>query len=106
MTAPFTIDPAALKPKRLRSDPSVSMGSQGFQVACGRAAHGGGNQPVVVVNLADGLSWLLPPALGSDVYFYTIGLTCDHVYLSGQFGGRTNIARIRLDSLGPGLPPD
>ncbi len=107
MSAPFTTDPAKLAPKRLRSDPSVAIGGQPFRVACGRAAHGGKTQPVVVVRLSDGVSWLFAPDAVPGFYADAVlGITCDHVYLFGEFGGRWNIARIRLDSLGPGLAPD
>jgi hypothetical protein len=108
MTAPFTTDPAKLLPKRLRSDPVDNMSSKQYQVRCGYAAHGGGgNGPVIVVRLVDGVSWLLPAYLPPDFgALNPIGVTCDHVYLWGQFGGRYNIARVRLDSLGPGIPPD
>ncbi len=107
MTAPFTTDPAKLASKRLRSDPSNSIAGQPFHVACGRAAHGGKLQPVVVVNVKDGTSWEIPEQPNPNFYLSTvIGLSCDHVYLLGAFGQRYNIARIRLDSLGPALPPD
>ncbi len=106
MTSPFVTDPAKLQPKRLRSDPG-GIGSQPFRVACGRAAHGGTTKPVVIVNLKDGVSWFLPQSSQPDFYLdEVIGLTCDHVYLYGQFGGRWKAARVRLDSLGPGTPPD
>ncbi len=107
MTAAFTTDPGQIAATRLRSDPNIYVNGAPFQVACGRAAHGGSKQPVLIVRLADGVSWQLPPAtpptFDADA---VLGLTCDHVYLYGQFGGRYNIARIRLDSLGPGIPPD
>lgn len=35
-----------------------------------------------------------------------IGVTCDEVFVLGRYGGVWNIARIRLDSLGPGIAPD
>jgi hypothetical protein len=106
MTAPFTSDPAALKPRRLRSDPMAGMAAAPFQVGCGYAAHGRLTAPVVVVRIADGQSWSIP-ILGSDFHLQeTIGVTCDHVYALAEIGGRWNVARIRLDSLGPGVPPD
>ncbi len=107
LSSPFTTDPAKLVPKRLRSDPSGSIGGQAFRVACGRAAHGGKIFPVIIVRLSDGVSWTLPPSSQPDFYINdVIGLTCDHVYVYGEFGGRWNVARVKLDSLGPGMPPD
>jgi hypothetical protein len=35
-----------------------------------------------------------------------IGIACDEVFILGVYGGVSNIARVRLDSLGPGTPPD
>jgi REP element-mobilizing transposase RayT len=61
MTAPFTSDPAAVVPRRLRAQPpaDVSIGVQPFQVGCGYAAHGGGSCDVLVVRLADGWGWTI-----------------------------------------------
>ncbi len=106
MTAPFTTDPQALKPKRLRSDPDVGIAVDAFQVACGRAAHGGATQNVVVVRLSDGWSWPINN-IGPDFSLEEIiGITCDHVYGLARIGGRWNVARIKLSSLGPGAAPD
>jgi hypothetical protein len=108
MTAPFTTDPSKLAPKRLRSDPNIYMSGGTFRVACGYAANGGkaASQPLVVVRLKDGVSWVVPPTQPGFVFLEVLGITCDHVYAFMHLGGRYNIARIRLDSLGPGLPPD
>jgi hypothetical protein len=107
MSSPYTTDPAKVVAKRLRSDPSGSINGQPFRVACGHAAHGGKIFPVVVVRISDGVSWIVPKSPNAADYVVDVlGLTCEHVYLQGYFGGRYNIARIRLDSLGPGTPPD
>ncbi len=106
MSAPFTTDPAKLQPKRLRSDPNPYMGGGEFRIACGRAANGGSDEPVVVVRLSDGVSWLVTTHTLDFDPWKVLGVTCDHVYLYGRFDGRYNITRLRLDSLGPGLPPD
>ncbi len=107
MAAPYTTDPTKLAPKRLRTDPNIAMSGGQFRVACGRAANGGGYQPVIIVRLSDGVSWQLPPESKPDFFPKSvIGLTCDHLYVWGEFGGRSNIARVSLDSLGPGIPPD
>ncbi len=34
------------------------------------------------------------------------GLTCDEVFLRAGVGAKMNIARVPLDALGPGMPPD
>jgi hypothetical protein len=106
MTAPFVTDPALLQPKRLRSDPIISLSVHSFHVACGLAARGGLTQPIVVVRTSDGWSWLLPPSIDGFEPNTVIGVSCEHVYLDGFFGGRLNIARIKLDSLGAGVAPD
>jgi hypothetical protein len=106
MTAPFVTSPSALAPKRLRSDPSVGIGVQAFQVGCGLAAHGGNTQPIIVVRVSDGWGWLLPTAVDGFKPMRVQAISCDHLYVDGWFGGRLNIARIKLDSLGAGVPPD
>lgn len=106
MTAPFTTDPKALMQKRLRSDPDVGIGVHAFQVACGKAAHGGGTQDVIVVRLSDGVGWAIKNIDQQFSLEEVIGITCDHVYALARIGGRWNVARIKLDSLGTGAPPD
>ena len=108
MTAPFTIDPAALVPRRLRSDPTPGgVAVVPFQVGCGYGVRGAGAIDTLVIRLADGVSWLFPkdPAFRITE---VIGVTCTHFYALVQVGspGPYTIARIALDSLGPGVPPD
>lgn len=116
-TSPFTTDPKKLVPKRLRSDPEIAF-DVNFAVGCGYAAHK--LQPpdgMLIVRLSDGVSWLLPNNLtASDKtgwhWLKAIGVTCDEVFATvaaiDSPGAKllNTIARIRLDSLGPGLPPD
>lgn len=114
MTSPFTTDPAALEPRRLRSDPSTSFGlsETGYRVACGHAAKTGETpQDVRIVRLSDGHAWQI---LHTELTWQSsaiVGLTCDEVFLVVQFWedgepmGST-IQRIRLDALGEGIPPD
>ena len=107
MTAPFTKEADQLVPRRLRSEPSAAFG--GFQsvyrVGCGYAAHSVSGKNVIIVRLADGVSWLLEN--GEDYYFSTpAGITCEEIFIEGAAAGKTNILRIRLDSLGPGIAPD
>jgi hypothetical protein len=106
MTAPFTTDPAALVPRRLRSQPYPYLGPTQFEVGCGYAAHPGGANDVLVVRLSDGASWLIPYAPPDFNASKPIGLTCEHVYVFGRFEGRDSIIRVKLDSLGAPMPPD
>jgi hypothetical protein len=104
--APFTLDPAALAPVKVRAQPVTSINTLlGWVVGCGYAALDG-----TVVRLSDGVAWTLEGNidLGFDLYDF-IGITCEHVYVdvatfAGGVNTSVNIARIRLDSLGPGTP--
>lgn len=114
MTSPFTTDPAALQPRRLRKNLATRMGTanDAFRVGCGRAAKSGGAaaKDIQIVRLADGQGWNL---LYTQQLWHpnVIGMTCDEIFLVVQFWvdgepqGPT-IQRIRFDSLGEGLPPD
>jgi hypothetical protein len=104
MTSPFTTDPDAVVPRRLRSEPPFAMGVDGWEVGCGYAAHYAGYF-LLVVRLSDGWSWQVPNAPGRS-FGRAIGVTCEEVFGLGDFGDHGNIARVRLDSLGPGEPPD
>ncbi|MBK7584426.1 MAG: hypothetical protein IPI67_30005 [Myxococcales bacterium] len=116
-TSPFTTDPAKLVPKRLRSDPETAF-DVNFVVGCGYAAHK--LQPpdgMLVVRLSDGVSWILPNNLtAADKTGWHwqkgIGITCDEVFATvAVISSPTaklvyTVARVRLDALGPGVPPD
>lgn len=109
MTAPYTTDPSALEPRRVRAQlaTTTSIGLHPFQVGCGYAAHGGGKDTVpLVVRLSDGWAWPIPTLDPGLLLYAPIGVTCDEVFAFGEIGGRLNIVRIRLDSLGEGSPPD
>ena len=105
MAAPYTTNPDALQPTRLRSELSGAMGTNDFAVGCGYAGHEAalpGN--LLIVRIADGVSWVLPQA--PDWYWgRVLGFTCEEVFVTVGYP-KTNILRIRLDSLGPGIPPD
>ena len=105
MTAPFTTDPSALQPKRLRSQPR-KVGARQFKVGCGYAMNDGvAPTGILITRISDGWSWAiqgdsnLKPSL-------PIGLTCEHAYVVGLNAGVVAIFRIALNSLGPGIPPD
>ena len=115
MTSPFSTDPAKIQPRRLRAWEPDYVGTPVVApvVGCGLAGFSyvfGSNDPspegVLVVRLADGVSWLLrrPSQLGWTV---PIAITCDEVFsMSRGANGLDTIRRVRLDSLGPGDPPN
>jgi hypothetical protein len=113
MTAPFTTDPAAIVKRRLRSE-SLIFGANEFVVGCGYATHQFANSTfdggVRIVRLSDGQSWKLgkvPSDAGPSWSFTSpLAITCDEVFVGLSHGDQSNVARIRLDSLGPGDPPD
>ncbi len=113
MTAPFTTNPAELKPWRLRSDPGRVM-SNGYAVGCGYAARHEAPDSAFVVRLSDGQSWHVP---GTRNFRWPsiVGIDCAHVYAYYDYMPTTptsnpddtlGIARIRIADLGPGEAPD
>ncbi len=116
MTSPFTTDPAQLQPRRLRSDWNYGQIAP-FVVGCGYAAHYSSasqtQRGLVIVRLSDGREWLLQDNVDHWEWQKAIGITCTDVYAEywGEQADPTevqvgNIARVALDSLGPGLPAD
>ncbi|MBI4951347.1 MAG: hypothetical protein HY908_04895, partial [Myxococcales bacterium] len=107
MTAPYTTDSATVHAtaRRLRSDPDECIGCDFFEVGCGYAAHRAAPS-VMVVRLSDGWSWRVPSVWPDAWPEWALGVTCDEVFVYGRMDGAYNIARIRLDSLGPGEAPD
>jgi hypothetical protein len=105
MTAPYTADPAKLAPRRVRSAEGP-LGLSPFVVGCGYAARQNGTV-LRIVRLSDGQSWLFDVAYGTPWSWATPrALTCDELFIDVLVEGRGQFARIRLDSLGPGLPAD
>ena len=116
MTAPYTTDPSTriATERRLRSDLKIWDGGY-WAVGCGYAARRLGtadlHHGMMVVRISDGRSWVFPGgAPGASVYSWgePLGLSCEELYISMKPAGDQGytIARIRLDSLGEGLPPD
>jgi hypothetical protein len=113
MTAPFTTDPGAIVKRRLRSE-TRQFGGNEFVVGCGYAAHEASlstfEPGMRIVRLADGRSWRFGKIVAETGPNWQIGyplaITCDEVFVLFQHGYQFNVARIRLDSLGPGDPPD
>lgn len=84
-------------------------------VGCGHIAASGTNKDyhseLRVIRIADGVSFLRRQMDASKEYGYTtpLAITCEHVYVirSPQKADQLpNVVRIRLDALGPGIPPD
>jgi hypothetical protein len=107
MTAPYTTDPAALTPRRLRSETGPAFGIDPFVVGCGYAARSNESH-VRLVRLSDGVSWVLDnPGWASPwAWSRPLALTCDELFSIVTVDKTRRVARVRLDSLGPGLPPD
>lgn len=107
MTSPYTTDPALLKPRKVRLTGNYGAVNR-YEVGCGYAAHTAGSGPfdafIEVVRLADGTAWRVDPTKGTWAWGHVIALTCEEVFVWFQ-GPEQGIARIRLDSLGPGIPP-
>jgi hypothetical protein len=113
MVSPFTKDAAQLAPVRLRSYPTLLHGIAPWAVGCGFAAHELEFDRILVVRLSDGWSWILttedePDAGPIDEWgFSTVyAVSCEELFLRAGVGVQMNVARVRLDALGPGMPPD
>ncbi|MCA9586570.1 MAG: hypothetical protein KC657_14535 [Myxococcales bacterium] len=105
MTSPFATQPSQLVERRLRSEEGPAFGSAPFVVGCGHAART--NLHTRLVRLSDGVSWLLNGDPAKPWRFITpLAITCTELFATVNDGGVVGVARIRLDSLGPGIPPD
>jgi hypothetical protein len=110
MTSKYTTDPAAVKARRLRSLSQNDMVTLlPVVVGCGYAVT---SQPTAVsgadmmlVRLSDGWSWRIP---GSDarLHDHALGVTCKEAFFAGMYPTQLSVARVALDSLGPGQAPD
>jgi hypothetical protein len=101
-SAPYTTDPSKLAPRRIRSEREPVFATRPFVVGCGLGARFNGFD-LRLVRLATGDSWLLP---GSAGWRSPIIVTCDELFLFAYVANVPTIARIRIDSLGPSIPPD
>lgn len=104
MTAPFTTEPAQVVARRLRTEQGPDFDVVHFRVGCGYAARSNGIH-TRVVRLSDGQSWILPSA-GGFSWIGPLALTCTELFATVRVAGATRLARVRLDSLGPGIAPD
>ncbi len=106
MTAPFTTDPAKLQPRRLRSLPTHRIAGAPAKVGCGHAVLEGPAGDLIVTRLSDGWSWIVPKTPERKIHT-GLGLTCTELFAVGQMPDKPlTVARVRLDSLGPGFAPD
>lgn len=107
MTAPYTTNPTQITKRRLRSE-AGNVGVSNFVVGCGYAARDLYGQ-TRLVRVADGQSWLLgsnPTSSNLWDWMTPLVITCAEMFAYVTADGQPNIARVRLDSLGPGVPPD
>ncbi|MBL8741874.1 MAG: hypothetical protein JNK04_12290 [Myxococcales bacterium] len=111
MTSPFTTDPQALDPRRLRSYPDTYTNNRPTAVGCGYAAFSYTPGKVIIIRIADGYWWELPssgctgPNFTGDFCFEEpYAITCDEIFLQGGVG--MNIARVEIAALGDPSPPD
>jgi hypothetical protein len=102
MTAPYTTEPGSVVSRRLRTEQGPDFDVVYFQVGCGYAARSNGEH-IRVVRLSDGQSWVLTNAL-TDPWGWTepLAVTCTELFATVRNSGVTRLARVRLDSLGPG----
>jgi len=112
-TAPYSLDEevVAKTARRLRVDRGTTSVPP-WAVGCGYAARTFSNNEdknaLSIVRLSDGVSWLLPGVLPADDLSWerAMGFTCEELFVQVEVHIKSTIARIRLDSLGPGIPPD
>ncbi len=106
MTSPVTTDPAAIVARRLRSEQGPAFGASPFRVGCGYAARANGYH-IRIVRLADGWSWKLATDITSSwSWAEPLGLSCVELFATVNAAGQTRLARVTIDSLGPGEAPD
>lgn len=105
MTSSYVSDPAKLAPRRIRSGDGPGLGIEPFVVGCGYAARSNG-LITRLVRLSDGRSWVLS-AGAQWSWSSPLALTCTELFIRVGVGKpETSYARVRIDSLGPGLPAD
>lgn len=114
--APYTTDPATIQKRPLRADLSGHpFGTSPFVVGCGYAARsvfmkagdGGFQGGTLLIRLADGYAWHLHDGPGVDWgWRMPLAVTCDELFVrvaekpTPTSTPRTNVARVRIDSLG------
>jgi hypothetical protein len=109
MTAPYTTDAAAVQKRRLRSSLFGAFRGSPFSVGCGYAARDYEDettQGLRVIRLSDGWSWKLQTEMNARYWQAPVAVTCSEVFVNTLTPDGFNLARVRLDSLGTGEPPD
>jgi len=105
-TAPFAADPTQVVPRRLRTEEGPDFDVTHFYVGGGYAARSNGLH-IRVVRLVDGQSWVLANDLAAPWgWNYPIAVTATELFAMVNIVGVARLARVRLDSLGPGIAPD
>jgi hypothetical protein len=111
-TAPYQPDPSKVQARRVTSTEGTTFSTGGMIVGCGRAAHYSQDavrrlDGIRIYRLADGRSWrLYAGATPAVSWSQPLALSCEEIFIFGASEGKTNIMRVRLDSLGPGDPAD
>lgn len=113
MTAPFTTDPTKIVKRRLRSEDPRGLSALPTTVGCGYAARStndssGHINGIRIVRISDGTSWQLLDNLSVPWgWIHPLAITCDEIFVSVLAApNANNIARVRISSLGPGIPAD
>lgn len=117
----YTTDPSTAQRRVFRSNITGNgFGTTPWVVGCGYAARSSTLEPTpgnfivatVIVRLSDGVMWQLPDDPAFPIgWRRPLALTCTEFFGLVQEPGidgailSMNIARVRLDSLGPGTPP-
>lgn len=105
MASPFALTAAGITPKRLRSESTKRYGVSPIRVGCGYAVRTNGDY-LRIVRISDGVSWVLSSTT-SWSWLHPLAVTCDEVFAAVSASADTNnIARVRISSLGPGIPAD
>jgi hypothetical protein len=111
MTSPYTTQGNQVQARRLRSETGYGFGTGLTQVGCGYAARSIPSG-IRVVRLSDGVSWILPAQQNSTwQWLEPLAITCTEVFAMATTVGDAGVsigtfARVALNSLGPGIPPD
>ncbi len=107
-TSPYVTDASMLLPRRLRSETTTAMLGTPIAVGCGYAAYApvGFVNGLRIIRLSDGWSWFVPNVTGW-YWVQALALTCTELFASVNISGPiTTMARVALNQLGTGVPPD
>lgn len=116
-TAKYATSPSVVAStmRRLRSEYPSSYAERNV-VGCGYAAHivyppsTWGKAGLRLVRLSDGTSWELASESEPQKYAFSLqrplAITCDELFALGSTLSHVEVVRIRIDSLGPGVPAD